>query len=81
MWWNGRINNACKFKRLGRIVINQEFLNVYGIIEVQHLVRFGSNHAHLLFSCGVQNSIVMKPFRFLKLWVDEVDFKKVVECN
>ncbi|KAK4706774.1 hypothetical protein R3W88_033683 [Solanum pinnatisectum] len=75
--WNGRINNTYKFKRLDRIVINQEFLNVYGIIDVQHLARFESNHAHLLFSCGDQNSIenvfskMKKTKHVLSLWSNE----------
>ncbi|XP_015169816.1 uncharacterized protein [Solanum tuberosum] len=40
-WWNGRIEEACIFKRLDRILVNQAFLDVFPSSEVHHLIRQG----------------------------------------
>ncbi|WMV51732.1 hypothetical protein MTR67_045117 [Solanum verrucosum] len=41
-WWNGRINDACIFERLDRVLVNKEFLDAIPQVEVQHLSRQGS---------------------------------------
>lgn len=38
----------CIFKKLDRVLVNQDFLDVLPSSEVCHLVRQGSNHASLL---------------------------------
>ncbi|XP_075095384.1 uncharacterized protein LOC142173668 [Nicotiana tabacum] len=52
-WWNGRSNAECIFKRLDRIFVNLSFQNMLPTIEVEHLIRTGSDHAPLLMTCGV----------------------------
>jgi len=38
-WWNGRIEGECIFKRLDRILVNQEFIDLLPSSEVHHLIR------------------------------------------
>jgi len=38
-WWNGRIEEGCIFKRLDRVLVNQEFLDLLPSSSVQHLIR------------------------------------------
>lgn len=72
-WWNGRTDNACIFKRLDGLVMNQEFLGLMGCVEMEHLARTGSDHAPLLLFCGGQSAHYSKPFK--------ENFKKVVAHN
>lgn len=67
-WWNGRSNAECIFKRLDRNFVNLPFQNMLPTIEVEHLIRTGSDHAPLLMTCGVQTTNFVKPFRFLELF-------------
>jgi len=69
-WWNGRIDNQCIFKRLDRYMMNNEFMGVFGMVEVEHLVRAGSDHASMLLSSGQKNNVPKRPFRFLKFWTE-----------
>ncbi|XP_019224508.1 PREDICTED: uncharacterized protein LOC109206171 [Nicotiana attenuata] len=67
-WWNGRPNTECIFKKLDRIFVNLPFQNMLPTIEVEHLIRTGSEHAPLLMTCGEKTTNFVKPFRFLNLW-------------
>ncbi|XP_060195031.1 uncharacterized protein LOC132624242 [Lycium barbarum] len=73
-WWNGREANDCIFKRLDRIEHNDSLQNWFGQLEVEHLSRTGYDHAPLLVSCGNQVENFIKPFRFLKFWVEHDTF-------
>ncbi|KAH0679259.1 hypothetical protein KY284_020344 [Solanum tuberosum] len=78
-WWNGRIEGACIFKRLDRVLCNQEFLNILPSSEVLHLVRQGSDHAPLHVSCNSDEEIITRPFKFLNIWTKHPNFKKIIE--
>ncbi|XP_070031692.1 uncharacterized protein [Nicotiana tomentosiformis] len=80
-WWNGRSNAECIFKRLDRIFVNLPFQNMLPTIEVEHLIRTGSDHAPLLMTCGVQTTKFVKPFRFLNFWTKHATFMDVVRQN
>ncbi|XP_059290876.1 uncharacterized protein LOC132044416 [Lycium ferocissimum] len=80
-WWNGRSAEDCIFKRLDRILVNSSFQEIFPQIEVEHLIRTGSDHAPLLLSCGEEAVNVIKPFRFLNFWVQHEDFKDLVMQN
>ncbi|KAH0696200.1 hypothetical protein KY289_013682 [Solanum tuberosum] len=56
-WWNGRIEKACIFKKLDRILVNQEFLDVFLASEVHHLIRQGLDHTPLHLSCNSDEQI------------------------
>lgn len=47
-WWNEILENGNIFlKRLDRVVVNQEFFQIFPNSEVQHLARSGLDHAPL----------------------------------
>ncbi|XP_059285640.1 uncharacterized protein LOC132039116 [Lycium ferocissimum] len=54
-WWNGRADQECIFKRLDRILSNEQFQDWFGHLEVDHLARTSSDHASMLLSCDYQN--------------------------
>nr|XP_016494758.1 PREDICTED: uncharacterized protein LOC107813948 [Nicotiana tabacum] len=81
IWWNGRSNAECIFKRLDRIFVNLPFQNMLPTIEVEHLIRSGSDHAPLLMTCGVQTTNFVKTFRFLNFWTKHATFMDVVRQN
>lgn len=60
-WWNRRTCSNCIFERLDRVVVNQILNDKYGSIEVEHLIRTGSDHASLLISLGEMETVVRKP--------------------
>ncbi|KAG5631659.1 hypothetical protein H5410_003376 [Solanum commersonii] len=64
MWWNGRMDANCIFKRLDRILGNG-IQNIFPILEVEHLVRSGSDHTPLLITFNTSNENVVRPFKFL----------------
>ncbi|WMV59326.1 hypothetical protein MTR67_052711 [Solanum verrucosum] len=78
-WWNGRIENDCIFKRLDRVLGNNEFMQLLPNSEVHHLIRQGSDHALLHVICNDSREHVVKQFRFLNFWAKHNDFMKVVE--
>ncbi|XP_070054663.1 uncharacterized protein [Nicotiana tomentosiformis] len=57
------------------------FCNILPTIEVEHLIRTGSDHAPLLMTCGVQTTKFVKPFRFLNFWTKHATFMDVVRQN
>ncbi|XP_059306203.1 uncharacterized protein LOC132057591 [Lycium ferocissimum] len=59
-WWNGRIEGDCIFKRLDRVLGNQEFLQFLPSSEVFHLIRDGSDHAPLHVVCDSNEEAKMK---------------------
>ncbi|XP_009758093.1 uncharacterized protein [Nicotiana sylvestris] len=80
-WWNGRPNEECIFKRLDRILVNMTFQSLFPTIEVEHLIRTGSDHAPLLMSCGEEAMKVVKPFKFLNFWAKHETFLYVLKQN
>ncbi|KAH0672993.1 hypothetical protein KY290_025274 [Solanum tuberosum] len=63
-WWNGRIDEACIFKRLDRILVNALFTEELPSSEVHHLIRHGSDHAHLHMICDIEDEPVTKHHQF-----------------
>lgn len=63
--WNGMINNECIFKRLERLLVNQKFLGLFGVVEMEHLSRTGLDNASLFLTCGSISNIYRKTFRLL----------------
>ncbi|XP_070031030.1 uncharacterized protein [Nicotiana tomentosiformis] len=56
-------------------------VNMLPTIEVEHLIRTGSDHAPLLMTCGEQTTNFVKPFRFLNFWTKHATFMDVVRQN
>lgn len=57
-WWNGRIEEGSIFKRLDRVVANQEFFQLFLNNEVYHLGRMGSNHSPLHVLCKNNRKVI-----------------------
>nr|XP_016492705.1 PREDICTED: uncharacterized protein LOC107812184 [Nicotiana tabacum] len=55
--------------------------NLFSTIEVEHLIRIGSDNAPLFLRCGEQASNYVKPFKFLKFWTKHEFIKDVVRQN
>ncbi|XP_016549177.2 uncharacterized protein LOC107848993 [Capsicum annuum] len=80
-WWNGRLDDACIFKRLDRCLGNFEFQQMFLGCDVTHLIRFGSDHSLLLLKCKVDSSQIKKSFKFLNFWITHESFLDVVHQN
>ncbi|XP_075080450.1 uncharacterized protein LOC107802319 [Nicotiana tabacum] len=80
-WWNGRPNEECIFKRLDKILVNMPFQSLFPTIEVEQLIRTGSDHAPLLMSYGEEAMKFVKPFKFLNFWAKHETFLDMVKKN
>lgn len=63
-WWSGRRDEDCIFKRLDRVLLNDMIQSIFPLIEVEHLIRSGSDHALLQISFSIANENVTKSFKF-----------------
>lgn len=81
IWWNGRINHACIFERLDRILVNKELFNIFQHVEVQHDIRQGSDYAPLYLIYNSNKKNFPKPFRFLNFQCRHSNFKSIMEQN
>ncbi|XP_070042662.1 uncharacterized protein [Nicotiana tomentosiformis] len=80
-WWNGRSDIDCIFKRLDHFLANQQFEDLFPALEVERLIKYGSDHAPLLLSYNVSTIQVKKSFKFLNFWTKHDSFLKVVKEN
>ncbi|XP_060194987.1 uncharacterized protein LOC132624185 [Lycium barbarum] len=80
-WWNGRGGADCIFKRLDRVFITQQFQQWFAQVEVEHLTRTGSDHAHLFITLGEQSQASIRPFKFLKFLTEHQGFLSIVRDN
>ncbi|XP_075087606.1 uncharacterized protein LOC107820507 [Nicotiana tabacum] len=76
-WWNGSSDIDCIFKRQDRFFTNQQFLDLFPALEVEHLIKYGSDHAPLLLSCNIDTVQVKKHFKFLNFWTKHKTFLKL----
>ncbi|XP_009595534.1 uncharacterized protein [Nicotiana tomentosiformis] len=74
IWWNGRPNSECIFKRLDRSFVNMPFQTLFPSTEVEHYIRTGFDHAPLLMSSGKQSTQIAKTFKFLNFWIKHASF-------
>ncbi|XP_059302356.1 uncharacterized protein LOC132054329 [Lycium ferocissimum] len=80
-WWNGRTEEECIFKRLDRILVNQQVLDIMPSTAVTHLIRHGSDHAPLHLECNSNAHHIVKSFKFLNFWTNHHTFMEVVKEN
>lgn len=80
-WWNARINEACIFERLDRILVNNVFVESFPLIESEHLIRQGSDHAPVQVCCNSVCQRITKSFRFLNFWCKHKKFMEIVQKN
>ncbi|XP_060211737.1 uncharacterized protein LOC132639298 [Lycium barbarum] len=80
-WCNERKNNDVIWKRLDRVLANDEWTNFLPNTTVQHLTRTSSDHCPLLVSACNDDANFIKYFRFLNFWEEQPDFYNVVKLN
>lgn len=77
-WCNGWSPEKRVWKRLDRVLVNQEWMNLFDSTCVDHLIRTGSDHSPLFTIAKSSLHKPIKYFRFLDLWTDDDGFKDVV---
>ncbi|XP_071906125.1 uncharacterized protein [Coffea arabica] len=77
-WSNNRKGRATIWKRLDRVVMNEECLGVASNISVVHLARHPSDHSPLKISFGPRIDNKPRPFRFLNVWTTRPDLMEVI---
>ncbi|XP_055800398.1 uncharacterized protein LOC129869822 [Solanum dulcamara] len=78
-WWNGRTEEECIFKRLDKVLTNDKLQEVFPIIEVEHLIRSGSDHTPVEINLKFSKEEVIKTFRFLNFWLKEESFMETIK--
>ncbi|XP_060202506.1 uncharacterized protein LOC132630946 [Lycium barbarum] len=80
-WWNGRTEEDCIFKRLDRILVNQQVLDILPSTAVTRMIRHGSDHAPLHLESNSNAQHIVKSFKFLNFWTKHHTFMEVVKEN
>ncbi|KAK4723627.1 hypothetical protein R3W88_026406 [Solanum pinnatisectum] len=75
------LEGECIFKRLDRVLCNQEFEQIFPSSKVQHLIRQGSDHALLHLTCNSEDESIIRSVKFLNFWMKHPKFRTVVEEN
>ncbi|XP_070056435.1 uncharacterized protein [Nicotiana tomentosiformis] len=78
-WCNGWAPNKRVWKRLDRVLVNQDWMNNYDSTNGNHLIRTRSDHSPLLTIAKNTFQATTKYFRFLYFWTNEDGFKEVVK--
>nr|XP_016498930.1 PREDICTED: uncharacterized protein LOC107817591 [Nicotiana tabacum] len=78
-WCNGWAPNKRVWKRLDRVLVNQDWMNNYDSTNGNHLIRTRSDHSPLLTIVKNTFQATTKYFRFLYFWTNEDGFKEVVK--
>lgn len=80
-WCNNRRPRKRIWKRLDRILVNDQWSQKFQHNYVRHLMRTGSDHRPLLMKCHNEQQKVIKYFRFLNFWTQQSDFLNVVQSS
>ncbi|XP_060195451.1 uncharacterized protein LOC132624737 [Lycium barbarum] len=78
-WCNNRRLTKRIWKRLDRILINDDWAQKLQNNLVRHLARTGSDHRPLLFKFNDDQHCSIKYFKFLNFWINQPDFCQTVE--
>ncbi|XP_060190406.1 uncharacterized protein LOC132619559 [Lycium barbarum] len=78
-WCNNRRPSKRIWKRLDRLLFNDDWLHKFQNSVVRHLSRTGSNHRPLLLKCYDDMNEGTKYFRFLNFWSDQPGFYDIVK--
>lgn len=78
-WCNGCPPEKRIWKKLDRVLVNQDWLNLFETTSINHLIRTGSDHSPLFITAVNNPKTYPKYFRFLDLWTEEEEFQAVVQ--
>lgn len=76
--WNNSSSSHRIVGRLDRILMNQEWVNLYPNVFAEYLLALSSNHSSLLLSLQKTPPLGLRPFRFLNRWCSEEGFLDTV---
>ncbi|KAI0524423.1 hypothetical protein KFK09_003792 [Dendrobium nobile] len=74
-------NRGTMWKRLDRILFNDERLNKIPLTYIEHLSKTLSDHSPLLLNINLSSGNMHGNFHFQNMWLLHHDFLKVVESN
>ncbi|XP_071933856.1 uncharacterized protein [Coffea arabica] len=77
-WSNNRRGRAQIWKRLDRLILNEECLGVASAISIVHLARHPSDHSPLKISFASRRDNKPRLFRFLNVWTTRPDLMEVI---
>lgn len=60
-WWNGRVEDDCIFKRLDRVLLNHDFLDILPSSKMSHLIRQGSDHTLCFYNVTRKRRLLLNP--------------------
>ncbi|XP_060182470.1 uncharacterized protein LOC132612164 [Lycium barbarum] len=80
-WCNERKEENVIWKRLDRMVVNDNWNDVFPISNVIHMPRISSDQCPLLINCDTNQNEMIRYFRFLNFWTDLDDFLDIVKEN
>ncbi|XP_071901994.1 uncharacterized protein [Coffea arabica] len=77
-WCNNRQGRARVWKRLNRVLLNLEAMQMGSSLLVHHLARDPSDHSPLLLTASTRVDNKLKPFRFLNVWTTKTGLLDVI---
>lgn len=60
------------------MMCNDEIHHLFLQVDIEHLIRSGSDHAPLLISFSTKVEKIIKSFKFLNFWLKDESFMEVV---
>ncbi|XP_075084713.1 uncharacterized protein LOC142167968 [Nicotiana tabacum] len=78
-WCNARGRHQRIWKRLDIVFINQHWTRKFSFLDIEHLSSTGLDHTPMLVKCSTLEQPVIKYFKFLNFWTDQLNFKTIVQ--
>lgn len=79
-WCNGRKGPNCVWERLDRVLISENWLNLFNDFNVECLPLLASDHSPLIASTINPMPYRHRPKRFEAMWSSHPDCKKVIHA-
>lgn len=78
LWCNGRLGGRWIWARLDRVLVNMNFLNLFGDVRAVYLPRTYSDHCPMLVSLIKERGSMARPFQFQCMWGSHEGFLPLV---
>ncbi|KAL8492516.1 hypothetical protein ACS0TY_023921 [Phlomoides rotata] len=80
-WVTRRSNHGYMAARLDRVLVNDEFLDIWHSTSATVLPRISSNHHPILLRLQETSGHVIRPFRFQHMWTTHPSFTHTVSAS
>lgn len=77
-WCNGRLGGRRIWARSDRVLVNMQFLNLFGDANISYLPKTSSDHSPMLMQLFSYREVCAWPFRFLLMWGSHDGFLPLV---